>query len=99
MVNKQQQPTPSSNTTQKFTDNETNKLLRLRKEFLRCGKPEWEYLAVEFNKLEGVRVRSYDNMRLKFNALAGAPPSTGTGEIPKEVLLAKEIRELMIRNP
>jgi hypothetical protein len=85
-------------TNQKFTDYETSALLTIMRKYLPCGKPEWENVAVQFNKVRGVRARSYDNLRRKFNALAREPPPTGDGEMPNDVAEAKKIRELMIRD-
>jgi hypothetical protein len=57
----QQIPTLAA-TNQKFTDYETSELLKIMRECLPCGKPEWENVAVQFNRVRGVRVRSYDNL-------------------------------------
>jgi hypothetical protein len=95
--NIQQIPTHAA-TNQKFTDYETSALLKIMRDLLPCGKPEWENVAAQFNQVRGVRVRSYENLRKKFNALAKESPPTGDGEMPNDVLQAKEIRELMIRD-
>ena len=85
-------------TNQKFTDYETDQLLKLLQRLLPCGKPEWENLAIEFNKLPGVRARSYDNLRRKYNSLVATKPPTGDASMPEDVRLAKDIKELMFRN-
>jgi hypothetical protein len=59
-------------TNQKFTDYKTNELLTKIKQFLPCGKLDWEHIAKEINKLDGVRVRLYDNLPRKFNATASS---------------------------
>jgi hypothetical protein len=56
-------------TNQKFMDYEINELLTIIKQLLPCGKPEWEHVAKELNKVDGVRVRSHDNLRRKLTHL------------------------------
>jgi hypothetical protein len=83
---------------QKFTDHETKALLKVLRFYLPCDKAEWENVAVELNKIEGVHPHLYDNLRRKYNALSSSKALTGDPNIPDEVFQAKEIKQLMFNN-